>query len=579
MTNPAQSFLFAASPELGRLATDLDCPGLTVQPTELRQLAARVAKASAVLHLKQQLALEWILFMGGTGTGKSTLFNAFCGGKLSAAGVERPKTLGPIVFAPGNSALAELLGAGPGLAEPTSAQDGPAAAGSSGRLTVIEHQRPDWQHLVVVDTPDLDSVATANRDAAEDLYLLADAVVFVSSQEKYADEVPYGFLTRILEERKPLYFILNKAQPDFTTAELLEPLRAQGPAPAPDRVWLIPFAPYRPEQWIAEHPAFRNLKQSLVDALDRGGTARRRERELAQQSADVRAHSARLDAVQAREREAAAAWLKRLEELYRSACQALFEQEQEHFAAESRQYLQAEIRRLFTRYDVLAGPRRLIREILLAPLRLLGIAGPNPLRDGRETLRRVRDRIDLAPIQNAVVAFNRSVLQELSPGAKDSPLFHDLRGSSVALTEAEVHELVWREQERLMQWLEQSFKDLAGGIPKSKEWGIYSTSIVWGVLILAFETTIGGGFTVIDAALDSALAPFVTKGAAELFAYQEIQRLARQLAERYRNALTAVLNAQKQRYAELVEKRILKCEKRILNIEYGTAEMITANTE
>ena len=553
MSDRTQSFLFATLPELGRLADLFRCPGLTVSPAEIKQLAERIAKGAAVLRLKRRPALEWVLFMGGTGTGKSTLFNAFCGSNLSAAGVERPKTQGPILFAPRGAEVSKLLGADPGPPEPASPQAEPVSSGSSGRLTVIEHERPHWRHLILVDTPDLDSVATANRDAAQDLYLLADVVVFVSSQEKYADEVPYGFLLRVLEERKPLYFILNKAQPNFSSTELLEPLRAQGPAPAPAQVWLIPFAPYRPEQWIAQHPAFRHLKETLLSTIGGDGSAERRAPRLARQAATVRRRINHLQTLLAQEQSAAAAWLERLEDLYRSACRALIDDQRQHLAAESRQYLQAEIRRLFARYDVLARPRRLLREFFLAPLRLLGIAGPQPGSDGREALRRVRDKIDLAPVQSAVVAFNRSVLQELSPAAKDAPLFREIRRGPVALTETEVRQLVWREQERLVEWLEETFKDLAGGISKTKEWGIYSTSIVWGILILAFETTVGGGFTVIDAALDSALAPFVTKGAVELFAHQEIQRVARQLAERYRNALVAVLNVQKERYTERME--------------------------
>jgi len=59
---------------------------------------------------------------------------------------------------------------------------------------------------------------------------------------------------------------------------------------------------------------------------------------------------------------------------------------------------------------------------------------------------------------------------------------------------------------------------------------------------------VGGGFTVLDAALDSALAPFVTKGAVELFAYQELRRLARELADRYREGLLSVLHDQRTRY-------------------------------
>jgi GTPase SAR1 family protein len=544
-----QSFLHNASPELAALEHLLRVPGLSVRHTEVARLAHQVSKSAAVLLLKQKLPVYWLVFMGGTGTGKSTLFNAFCSAHLSAVGVERPKTYGPILFAHRQARVASVLAAEPGPAEATEPKTNAATSGIVGRLTVIEHDRNEWRHLIVVDTPDLDSVATENRSAAEDLYLLADAVIFVSSQEKYADEVPYRFLLRILEEQKPLCFILNKAQSRFDKTELLEPLRRHGRAPTPEQIWLIPFAPHDPEQWIAQQPVFQDLRENLL-----GGTSKEPDRGLhvpriAERAASLRDRIDQLQKLLAQEQAAARAWLERLDQLYRAGSRNLLSEEEHHFASESRQVLQAEIRKLFSRYDVLAAPRKLVREVLFAPLRLFGIGAPNPVRDGRAALRKARDKADLTPVQNAVIAFNHSVLQELSPKDEDSPLFGEIRQPQLAMTENEVRDRVWREQECLVDWLEETFRTLAGGISKSKQWGIYSTSLVWGVLILAFETTIGGGFTVIDAALDSALAPFVTKGAVELFAYNEIQRVARELAKRYQDALLSVLTIQRDRYA------------------------------
>ncbi len=101
-----------------------------------------------------------------------------------------------------------------------------------------------------------------------------------------------------------------------------------------------------------------------------------------------------------------------------------------------------------------------------------------------------------------------------------------------------------------MRWLEETFQRLAQGIPKSKELGIYSTSILWGGLIIALETAIGGGISLLEAVLDTAVAPFVTKGAVDLFAYHELQKIVRDLGEHYREALTASLRLQSKRYRE-----------------------------
>jgi hypothetical protein len=152
------------------------------------------------------------------------------------------------------------------------------------------------------------------------------------------------------------------------------------------------------------------------------------------------------------------------------------------------------------------------------------------------------------PVQTAVESFNGLVLKELSPKDHRASLFESMRRPGVALTVKEIRTLVFQEQERLEHWLENQFETLSQGIPWSKKWGIYSTSILWGLLIIAFEIVVGGGFSLLDAALDSAIAPFVTKGVVELFAYHEIQKVARELAKRYQDGLLSVMKEQEKRY-------------------------------
>jgi hypothetical protein len=152
------------------------------------------------------------------------------------------------------------------------------------------------------------------------------------------------------------------------------------------------------------------------------------------------------------------------------------------------------------------------------------------------------------PVQTAVEHFNGQVLKELSPKDPRAPLFGSMRKAGVALTPEEIRSLVFREQERLERWLENQFETLSKGIPWTKKWGIYSTSILWGILIVVLETVVGGGFSILDAALDSAIAPFVTKGVVELFAYHEIQKVARELARRYQDGLLSVMKEQEKRY-------------------------------
>jgi hypothetical protein len=538
----------------------LSCPGITGNTRRLRELASELQEELAVFAHKRSQPddLLWVVFLGGTGTGKSTFFNAVCGQPLSDTGVERPKTFGPILYMHRRAAagldyyfpfpdkqIKRIAG--------DALRSGPYS-GMADHFLVLEHGREELEYLVLVDTPDLDSVALHNRETAEKLYLFADAVVFVSSQEKYADRVPYRFLHRIHQDGKLCFLLLNKAEPQLTRTEVLDSYRRQSLPLENSLFWLLPYVSQDPAAALPEHSEFKSFAAAFRGTLTRSGIAelisgekKRSAREIAAKIGLV------LDILQA-EQEAARKWLGDLEGLLQRASQALLMQQRQHFTEESRQYLQAEIRRVFGKYDLLAKPRRLVSQVVLSPLQLLGWRREPVPESYQEVIQRLHRKIDLGPIQSALETFNRLVLELLSPKDEAAPLFQRLRRPQVQLTDPEIKDKVWQAQDRVAAWLEDTFRKLARGIPKSTEWGIYSTSIAWGVLVVMLEAVVGGGISLTEALLDSALAPFITKGAVELFAYNELQKIARELADRYQQGLLSVVREQHSRYAETLEQ-------------------------
>ena len=541
---------------------DIKCPGLTPGAGEIYRLAEELPKRLAIFSYKQSMTYLWLVFVGGTGTGKSTLFNAFCGMPLSETGVERPKTCGPIVFAHRDCPIEKGFPFSDIQIErhPSEGFSSEAASGQPGHLLILQHDRKEWAHLVVVDTPDLDSVEAVNRQIAQDLYLLSDAAIFVTSQEKYADEIPFQLLQRISHEKKPYFFILNKAQGEFTIEEVTSTLESQGISLRKELMWSIPFAPSNPFQWISEHATFRDFVNHLSGEFSAEKIGEFQEKQHLRRGADLRSQVSRLIELMEKEERAAQQWLDQLDALYQKVSQELIKEQKERFTAESRGYLQTEIRKLFTKYDVLAKPRRFVKELLLTPFRLLGFRSKGDLELQKQGLLKVRERIDLTPVQMSILKFNRLVLEKLSPSDETALLFTKLREPGVLMNDKEIKRRAWEEQDQMVAWLEETFDKLSQGIPKTKEWGIYSTSILWGILILSFETVVGGGFTVVDAALDTALAPFVTKGAVELFAYHEIQKVAKELAKRYQEGLVSVVRQQRDRYEHCIKTQITSLE-------------------
>jgi hypothetical protein len=522
--------------------------GLTSAGGAIPILANRLGRELAVIRYKGRVHDPWVIFLGGTGTGKSTLFNVFCHAELSAVSQERPKTFGPIAHVHEGARLEQDFPF-PDL-KIREYGGGETSAGSPGRLTVIPHNHAPHAHLVVVDTPDVDSVEEQNRLLADDLYLLADVVVFVASPEKYADDIPVQVLRRVLGDRKPVYYLLNKARGDLDQKDVLDVLQIREAGLTRNHIWLLPYVAGATSGQLAGEPAVRHFLRTLGTDL-----APQKARSLSSAQQKARIQRARdglleLQGLLEAEDQAGRIWLDRLEQISLETTALILKGEEERFKGHSDQYIRLEIRRLFTRYDPLAKPRRMIQEVLFMPLRLLGVIEARKKGRHQKALARLRRTRDLTPLLTALEQFNRRALEELSPADAESPLGEALRRPELAVGERDIGDRMLKEQEDLLHWIEERFQVLADGLSRKKKWGIYSTSILWGILLLAMETVVGGGFTMVDAVLDSALAPFLTKGAAELFAYKEIQKITRELAAQHQAGLTAIVEEQSLRYRE-----------------------------
>lgn len=131
-----------------------------------------------------------VVFVGPTGSGKSTLINSVAGRVVSSPGVLRPTTTRPLIYSqPDLEARVEKA---------TVPYD--HVSGSS----------PILDSISLIDTPDLDSTNLENRRRALDALSRADVVVFVTSALRYADLVPWEILVALSERGIPVIFVLNR---------------------------------------------------------------------------------------------------------------------------------------------------------------------------------------------------------------------------------------------------------------------------------------------------------------------------------------------------------------------------------
>ena len=117
-----------------------------------------------------------VALAGGTGSGKSTLFNALAGATFSQPGVTRPTTRHVHACVWGMQGAAPLLD-----------WLGVQRRHRYARASALDSGESALDGLLLLDLPDHDSVVTASMAAVDRLSKLADMLVWVLDPQKYAD--------------------------------------------------------------------------------------------------------------------------------------------------------------------------------------------------------------------------------------------------------------------------------------------------------------------------------------------------------------------------------------------------------
>lgn len=135
-----------------------------------------------------------VVFAGPSGGGKSTLFNAIIGSNVAAtSSVQRPTTIS--VSGGGNISPGKL---------PTE--------GILGSSTLPFHESSEHlpRGLAVLDGPDHDTTVLANRLLSWRLLRWADAVCFVTSEERYADGSFRELKQKLVQLDCPIIAVMNR---------------------------------------------------------------------------------------------------------------------------------------------------------------------------------------------------------------------------------------------------------------------------------------------------------------------------------------------------------------------------------
>lgn len=160
-----------------------------LEASALVPLTASVAAVRARLSYPDDVAV--IALAGGTGSGKSSLFNVYIGEEASDVGGMRPTTGAPLAAVPAGRA--------------------DSMAGYLDAIGIDDRVTYPGKEICLIDLPDTDSVELDHRHQVDSLLGVVDLVIWVVDPEKYRDaRLHQDYLQPMAPYSSQFLFVLNQ---------------------------------------------------------------------------------------------------------------------------------------------------------------------------------------------------------------------------------------------------------------------------------------------------------------------------------------------------------------------------------
>ncbi|MHB8203794.1 MAG: GTPase [Desulfomonilaceae bacterium] len=523
--------------------------GLDPRVKNYPALKKQIIDTGGLLH-----AVEWrnrlgpgfpvlICILGGTGAGKSVLFNSLIAAKGSKVGLIRPCTRGAVISCP--------------LSLVNTLEDFLNEWGFGSESQIFPYQARTFENVILVDTPDFDSIEKSNQIISNHFFVLSDLILFVASQEKYADMAGRKVIRNAFKWGKEISVILNKAVSEDAFADFQQSLCNEFPEMELSRIDRIEGIPdILPTDSRITH--FLNVLEKFesIDEVFRLRNAEHtRLRSITLENLETTIDS--INNFQAR--------VRKVIHCVETAAEKVIEEVESQLdvsgSKDVEERIQVRLENLLRKYDILYAPRSAVRMAFRKVFTAIRSAIPANWvgRDEAgidekvsiETFLQNDYGYSLVMIEASIARFNLSVAEILSSDEDFSDFRSIALESCPRLTSEQIRTFYEQVFPNIEQLLEGEFEKFKQGLSTADELKLYGSYTLWAVFLVTAEVAIGGGITLLDMVLNTAIAPFIPKWLLKLKVVDILRDIAARVDSYRRDAFRKILQSQAKVYTDV----------------------------
>ena len=481
--------------------------------------------------------------IGGTGTGKSTIFNSISLTEVSMVGVKRPCTMNAVILA--HEKYGEALSKAPVRFE-----------GKDREAELMLASTPELENIIFVDTPDFDSVTTANRTVAQRFLILSDIIFFVTSQEKYGDLACRKMLEEARVWGKHISVVLNKVSSDVASRDFMEFTKGEASLGEPLMVQRLAGMPTQ-IPGLRDHPVIKDI---FSEQTGSSGGAKIKADEIERLRSITASALDKLEANLATEMDRIVQVNSDIDKITSLIADDLNAKLDAIVSQDVEKRMRSRLQSLLRKYDILFVPRLMLRNAFNSIVGYISelIFSKKEKEDAHfddknirfEDFGSIEAMAPLGPLDSAVSDLNLKVAELLS----SNPDLNDLR--LVALTGVQrfdfkaIQTMYEEAFPGLENLLESEFEKIREGLSRFDEVKLYGSYTLWALLLITFEIVIGGGLTLLDLLLNSVIVPFIPKWLLDLKILDILKSIAKKVDEEHKACLKNILYKQAELYTE-----------------------------